>query len=654
MKETKLRTYIYSFFELQRTYKNAIAIFIDIIAVFSAIAIMFILREHSLVVLLDKDIFFSILATIILSIICFRFFGLYKTILRSISENAILLIFSCTLVTSLIWSFLFSQLQAFDIRATIILWAFLAIFIGFPRMLVRNVIKVLSPITSKKVIIYGAGQAGRQLASAIKYGSDYKLVAFVDRNHELLGSIIGGLKVHPESALLSLIEKHEIERVLLAIPSASRSRRHQIIQSLEPLPVKIQSIANITDIVSGKVRIEELHDIDIEDILGRDPVAPNTSLLEAHNADKRVLVTGAGGTIGSELSRQLLKMKPELLVLLDVSEFALYEITQEMIKQKAKLSLDVKIVQIVGSVQNRNLLNTVFKEYKIQTVYHAAAYKHVPIVENNIGQGFLNNVIGTWNVATAASQFGAEKFILVSTDKAVRPTNFMGASKRMAELVLQGKAHSNPDFHCGIVRFGNVLGSSGSVVPLFREQIEAGGPITVTHPDVIRYFMTIPEAAQLVIQAGAMGKHADIYVLEMGEQVKIANLAERMINLSGLDVKNDDNPDGDIEIEFTGLRQGEKLYEELLVGEDTSGTQHPRILSARERFHEWPIMKEALYRLQVYIDTNDIGALFDLLHELEIDFNQQYPISDPFYKKPLDIDTSAKVIKLPSEVKSQG
>jgi len=335
------------------------------------------------------------------------------------------------------------------------------------------------------------------------------------------------LKQRIERAIVAIIDKYDIERILLATPSASRARRHEILQSLEPLPVKIKSIADITDIVSGKARIEELHDIDIEDILGRDAVAPNTSLLEAHNTDKRVLVTGAGGTIGSELSRQLLKMKPELLVLLDVSEFALYEITQEMTKQKSKLSLEVKIVQVVGSVQNRNLLNTVFKEYKIQTVYHAAAYKHVPIVENNIGQGFLNNVIGTWNVATAASQFGAEKFILVSTDKAVRPTNFMGASKRMAELVLQGMAHSNPDFHCGIVRFGNVLGSSGSVVPLFREQIEAGGPITVTHPDVIRYFMTIPEAAQLVIQAGAMGEQADIYVLEMGEQVKIANLAER-------------------------------------------------------------------------------------------------------------------------------
>ncbi|PCJ50954.1 MAG: nucleoside-diphosphate sugar epimerase [Gammaproteobacteria bacterium] len=648
MFETKLRTYVRTFFELPRSQKTTISICVDLIAISAGIIMTLLLRNDSFSSLLNVNLIVFVVISAALSILTFSIFGLYRTILRSISEHAIFLIFSCTLAASFIWSIIYSQIEPYDIRGTIILWAFLVIFIGIPRLLVRNVIKVINQKGSKNVIIYGAGQAGQQLASAIRLGFDYHHVAYIDNDIDLQGSLIGGQKVYSESMLESLVIKKNVERILLAMPSASRARRHQIIRSLEKLPVKIKSIAGMSDIVSGKVKIEEVYDIDIEEILGRDPVTPDNSLLMSHNTNKKVLITGAGGSIGSELSRQVLKLKPKLLILFDVSEFALYEISQELEKLKKTLSLESKIVQIVGSVQNRNLLNSVFKEYKIQTVYHAAAYKHVPIVENNIGQGFLNNVIGTWNVATAAEQFKVEKFTLISTDKAVRPTNFMGASKRMAELVLQGMVSANPNFKCGIVRFGNVLGSSGSVVPLFKEQIIAGGPVTVTHPEVIRYFMTIPEAAQLVIQAGAMGSRADVYVLDMGAPIKIADLAERMIRLSGLTVKNDESPEGDIEIEYTGLRQGEKLYEELLVGEDTSGTQHPRILSARERSHEWPVMKKALYRLHAYIDGNDIGGIFDLLHELDIDFNQQYPISDPFYKKPAEVESLAKVVHITS------
>jgi len=646
MSESGLRMVLRSFFEQSRAFKTRMAVMVDLLAITCSIILTLILREHSAEMVFSGEVFRYIFATTILSVISFHFFGLYRTILRSIGESAVFQIFLCTLFASAIWTIFYSMIESFDLRTTITVWAFLIISVGLPRLLVRNIIFTLNRKGSKNVIIFGAGEAGRQLAHAIKLEPKYRIIAFVDNNVELYGTLINGCKVYPEAALESLVKRKDVDRVLLAMPSVSRSRRYKIIKNLEKLPVTIKSVTSMADIVSGKAKLEELKDIDIEDILGREPVEPDNSLLRAHNTNKCVLVSGAGGSIGSELSRQLIKLGPAKLILFDVSEFAVYEISQELEKLKRTKGLLTQLVQIVGSVQNVNLLHHIFKEYRVQTVYHAAAYKHVPIVENNIAQGFLNNVIGTWNIASAAEQFNAEKFILISTDKAVRPTNFMGASKRMAELVLQAMAQENSDFHCGIVRFGNVLGSSGSVVPLFKEQIETGGPITVTHPEVTRYFMTIPESAQLVIQAGAMGSHADVYVLDMGDPVKIADLAEEMVRLSGLVVKDEQHPDGDIEIRFTGLRQGEKLYEELLVGEDTSGTQHQRILSAREKFHDWKLMKQGLTRLQSYIDSNDIDGIFKLLQELDIDFNQQYPISDPFYKKP--IDTSSNVIKLPS------
>lgn len=645
MQDGKLKYLLGLFFGMSRNKKTLIAILADFAAIACSITMTMVLREHQLSSIFASDTLQYVFFSTVVSIGLFYVMGLYRTVLRSIGESAFFLIVACTFGSSVIWSMSYSIVADFDLRGTIILWTLLMLTVGLPRMLIRNIVSIVNKKGSRNVLIFGAGHAGRQLAHAIKLGFEYKIVGFIDQNVELQGTVINGYKVYSDNDIEWLVETRDVERVLLAIPSAPRSRRYQIIKSLEKLPITIKSVTSMADIVSGKAKLEELRDIDIEDILGREPVTPDGSLLRAHNTGKNILVTGAGGSIGSELARQLYQLKPSMLIMLDVSEYALYTIGQDLEKLSTEDS-DTQLVPILGSVQNEKLLDSLFKKYNIHTVYHAAAYKHVPMVENNISQGFLNNVIGTWNVAKTCQKYTVEKMILVSTDKAVRPTNFMGASKRMAELVLQAMAQEYKDFHCGIVRFGNVLGSSGSVVPLFKEQIRLGGPITVTHPEVIRYFMTIPESAQLVIQAGAMGSSADVYVLDMGDPVKISDLAKEMVRLSGLTLVDEDTPDGDIEIEYTGLRPGEKLYEELLVGEDTSGTQHPRILSAREKFHSWSVMNRSIDQLKEHISNNNIDGIFELLQDLEIDFNQKYPISDPFYRKP--VDTRSKIIQLPS------
>jgi len=629
----KIRNLARGFFELPRAHKTVVAMLYDFILVCATSIFASYLTYKTAfpeIVLGQSN---NIILLALLSVCTYFVLGLYKSIIRMIGEKTLFLIFLCTLLTANAWELWVSGTQGYNFNHAVVFWAILTITIGIPRLTVRSFVMRLNSHLKKRVIIYGAGQAGRQLAHAIKLGHEYQLAAFVDDHKDLHGSRIDNTTVYSPTELESLIPKYSVERILLAVPSATRQRRNEIIASLEHYPVKIKSIADISDIISGKAQVDDIYDIDIEDILGREPVEPDHQLFTEHNEGKVVLVTGAGGSIGSELCRQLIKSAPKQLILLDVSEFALYEISQELNRVILIEELSIDLVSTVGSVQNRLYLNSIFKHYNVDTVYHAAAYKHVPIVEHNIAQGFLNNVIGTWNIATASEQFNVEKFVLISTDKAVRPTNFMGASKRMAELVIQAMSQNNAEFHCAIVRFGNVLGSSGSVVPLFREQIKSGGPITVTHRDVIRYFMTIPEAAQLVIQAGAMGKKASVFVLDMGEPVKISDLAERMIKLSGLTIRNEANPNGDIAIEYTGLRQGEKLYEELLIGEDTTGTKHPRILAAKEKFHSWEFMKEALFRLQSYIDLNDIQSIFELVEELEIDFDQQYPISDPLYSQ---------------------
>ncbi len=476
--------------------------------------------------------------------------------------------------------------------------------VGGARVLVRAIIGKMTTSKKESVIIYGAGSAGRQLATALGAGPEYFVSAFIDDDATKHGSIIQGIPVVCFKGIYELINKRKVSKVLLALPSATRARRKEILAQLEPLTIKVLSMPGMADVVEGKAKLAEITEVGVEDLLGRDPVAPKVDLMTANITKKVVMVTGAGGSIGSELCRQIVKQQPTKLILFEQSEFALYSIEKELNEYICNNALELELIPIMGSVQRINRLETVMKTFGVHTVYHAAAYKHVPLVEHNVVEGVRNNVFGTYYCAKAAVNAGVENFVLISTDKAVRPTNVMGATKRMAELVLQGLTQEQGVKHktrfC-MVRFGNVLGSSGSVVPLFRRQIKEGGPITLTHPDITRFFMTIPEAAQLVIQAGAMGKGGDVFVLDMGEPVKIKDLATKMVRLSGFEVKSDTNPHGDIEIKCTGLRPGEKLYEELLIGNNVGETTHERIMTASE-------VMLPLAELNVFIEALDIAC----------------------------------------------
>ncbi|GAB2638641.1 nucleoside-diphosphate sugar epimerase/dehydratase [Vibrio panuliri] len=474
------------------------------------------------------------------------------------------------------------------------------------------------------VLIYGAGSSGRQLAVALRASGKYKVRAFIDEDKTLTNTIIIGLQVKPIQEAQKLIEKYHIDQVLLAIPKASRARRKEVLEQLAELSVEVQTVPDMTDIVAGIASIDQLKEVPIEDLLGRDSVSPQQSLMEANIKNKIVMVTGAGGSIGSELCRQIAKYAPRKLVLFEVSEFALYQIDREL---NATYS-NIEIIPLLGSVQRFHRLVTTMQSFGVQTVYHAAAYKHVPMVEFNVIEGVRNNTFGTYYCAKAAIEAKVESFVLISTDKAVRPTNVMGATKRMAELALQAlddncQLTNNMTRFC-MVRFGNVLGSSGSVIPLFKRQISNGGPLTVTHPEITRYFMTIPEAAQLVIQAGAMAEGGDVFVLDMGHPVRITDLAEKLIKLSGLEVKTDDNPRGDIEIKYSGLRPGEKLFEELLIGDNVKQTAHERIMTAQE----------------VYLPESDYNALLEQLdfacHNMDHEKIRQLLLDAPTGFKPTD------------------
>jgi FlaA1/EpsC-like NDP-sugar epimerase len=419
---------------------------------------------------------------------------------------------------------------------------------------------------------------------SLQNGDDFLPVAILDGNPRMQGKKVRGLEVYPPSQIESLCRKLDVKRVLLAMPSARGHSRRKVLENLSEFPVHVQTIPDFGDIVSGKARVEDLSDVDVIDLLGRDPVPANPQLLEACITGKSVMVTGAGGSIGSELCRQILALNPKRLILLEISEPALYSINRKLEDTALKLGSDCELVALLGSVHHEKRVREVMETFSVQTVYHAAAYKHVPIVEHNLFEGIHNNLFGTMHAARAAIDAGVETFVLISTDKAVSPTSIMGATKRFAELILQAHNSRTIDTRFCMVRFGNVLESSGSVVPLFRDQIRNGGPVTVTHRDIIRYFMTIPEAAELVIQAGSMGKGGDVFVLDMGEPVRIQDLAYRMVNLMGLTVRDEDNPDGDIDIHYVGLRPAEKLFEELMIGSNITGTRHPRIMRADEDF----------------------------------------------------------------------
>ncbi|WP_027331166.1 polysaccharide biosynthesis protein [Marinimicrobium agarilyticum] len=623
-------------FESSRTTKRIISLVYDTIAIVSAFYMAAFLRLGTFQSqFLDKDI--TVIAiTLVVSLAVFIRMGMYRAILRYMSTPAMLTIVGCVFISALVLataSFLTNSKLPRSIPFIYLTIALL--LIGAPRLMVRSVIMMLSRRSvdcKEPVIVYGAGYTGHQLTLALQ-GSQYKPVAFVDDNPALSGTVIANIKVYSPTMIEALIRTHRASKVLLALGSTPNSRRAQVIKRLESLAISVQTVPAIPDILSGKARIEHIRDVEIEDLLGRDPVTSQPELMNACITDKVVMVTGAGGSIGSELCRQIIQHRPRAIVLFELNEFSLYQIERELMDTPSYRENHINLYSILGSVQKEHRVETIMRSFGVQTVYHAAAYKHVPLVEHNIVEGVRNNVYGTWYAAEAAIRAGVESFVLVSTDKAVRPTNIMGASKRLAELVLQGLAKRQSNTIFSMVRFGNVLGSSGSVVPLFREQIKNGGPVTVTHPEMVRYFMTIPEAAKLVIQAGAIGTGGDVFVLDMGEPVKIVDLATRMIHLSGLEVKDDDRPNGDISVEFTGLRPGEKLYEELLIGSNVAGTQHPGILRAEEHHLSWEETKNLLDELDVACHSYQCDRVKQLLVEAPTDYKASMLITDAVWRQ---------------------
>jgi len=526
-------------------------------------------------------------------------FGLYASIVRYMGLTLIVVGLQSTLVVTAIVMAIgaFAGIMSAPIRVGIVFWAFSLILVVGGRLAARMFLSRRNA-NREAVIIYGAGSGGAQLVSALVSGDDYLPVAIVDDKAELHGKRIHGLRVHSPERLEQLVTERGATGVLLAIPSASRRHRRQVLQRLSEFPVHVQTMPEIRDIVSGKASLDDIREVDVEDLLGRNPVPPNPELMVACIKGKVVMVTGAGGSIGSELCYQILKLAPERLVLFELSEAALYTVERKIRRHAQKKGIDCDIVALLGSVHHEHRVREVINAFEVKTVYHAAAYKHVPIVEHNVFEGIHNNVFGTLYTARAAIDGGAESFVLISTDKAVNPSNVMGATKRFAELVLQALNSQSNATKLSMVRFGNVLESSGSVVPLFKEQIRKGGPVTVTHRDIIRYFMTIPEAAQLVIQAGSMATGGDVFVLDMGKPVKILDLAKRMINLMGMTVRDAEHPEGDIEIEFVGLRPAEKLYEELLIGSNVAGTGHPRIMRADEDCLTMDVVTDLLDQLR--------------------------------------------------------
>ena len=583
----------------------------------------------------ERELILVLFAAPILAIPIFMRFGLYQAVIRYIGYDALWAIAQAVTLYALIWglaSFMFS-VEGIPRSVILINWMLTLLVIGGSRILARWFLtkENFSNKSSKNnVIIYGAGSAGRQLSNALQHSKEYNHVAFIDDNPIKHDSFVNNVAVLSPSKLFETITINNASEVLLALPSNSRKKRNEIIELLSPLPVNVRSLPSVTELAQGKVKIHDLREVSIGDLLGRNSVAPNEKLLKIKITDKVVMVTGAGGSIGSELCRQILFLKPKKLILFEISESSLYQIERELDEIDIPY---VDIFPILGSVRDRKRLEKICKHFGVQTIYHAAAYKHVPLVEFNNSEGVLNNTFGTKIVAEVAIATKVETFVLVSTDKAVKPSNTMGATKRVAELVLQALSVQDHSTCFTMVRFGNVLDSSGSVIPLFKKQIKAGGPITVTDANMVRYFMTIPEAVELVIQAGAMSKGGDVFVLDMGEPVRIYDLATRMIQLSGLLVLDDDNPDGDIEIKCIGLRPGEKLYEELLLGDNTSETDNLLILRAEEDMLDWVTLEPILDQLHEATKNSDQEKVRELLIEVVPDFKPQCDIVDLLFTK---------------------
>jgi FlaA1/EpsC-like NDP-sugar epimerase len=555
-----------------------------------------------------------------LSVFIFYRSGLYRTILLYMGLQSGLVILKGITLSTLVTvvAVYYSNTLNFPGQAVLVFWMVALLLVGGLRfaakLILLNMIQNFRP--REPVIIYGAGSSGMQLVAALNNGDQYLPVAFVDDSEALVGNTIHGIRVYGPASIHELIENFQVRQILLAIPSATHAERKQILNNLELYPVHVRTVPDLFDMVSGKVRVDEIRDIDIEDLLGRDIVPPDPLLMGACIKDSNVLITGAGGSIGSELCRQILKLRPSTLVLLDNSEYGLYTIESELRDMQALLEYgkEIKIVALLGSVRNQVHVENTLRKFNIRTVYHAAAYKQVPMVEKNIVEGVQNNIFGTLVLSRAAAKFNIENFVFISTDKAVRPANVMGATKRFAEQILQALSESGETTtKFSMVRFGNVLGSSGSVVPLFRKQIAQGGPVTVTHSEMTRYFMTVQEAAQLVIQAGSMAKGGDVFVLDMNSPVRITDLARKMIHLMGYIVRDERTPNGDIAIEYTGLRPGEKLYEELLIGEHVTGTDHPKIMRAEEDFLSLEEIHVLIGQLESACQSLDLQKIRDVL-----------------------------------------
>ncbi|HHQ4497080.1 TPA: polysaccharide biosynthesis protein [Aeromonas hydrophila] len=610
-----------SFLAIPRVYKRGISVCADLLLLTLAFWGGYWVRLDANVPL-HSVLHWQMLGLLLpITIVIFMRLGLYRAVLRYVGFKVLWTVSLGTLLSTMSFVMLaFFMGVPLPRTVSVIYFAFSVLLIGGVRLFFRALVQ-RSGQQRVAVLIYGAGSSGRQLQLALNQGQEYLPVAFVDDDPALVKAVIQGVNVYSTDAIEALIERFDIKKILLAMPSASRSVRQAVINRLEQCPCEVLSIPGMADLVEGHAHIDELKEVSIEDLLGRDAVAPIPELINANISGKRVMVTGAGGSIGSELCRQIIRCKPAKLVLFELSEYALYAIDKELQEIIQQEGLQVEIVPLLGSVQRQHRLQAVMSTFQIQTVYHAAAYKHVPLVEYNVVEGVRNNVFGTLYCAQAAIRAKVETFVLISTDKAVRPTNTMGTTKRLAELVLQSLAAAQRQTRFCMVRFGNVLGSSGSVVPLFRKQIRDGGPLTLTHPDIIRYFMTIPEASQLVIQAGAMGQGGDVFVLDMGEPVKIIDLAYRMIRLSGLKLKSDKHPTGDIEVKITGLRPGEKLFEELLIGEQVEGTAHPRIMKATELMLPWPQLRVFLAELDNACFRFDHEQIRSLLLSMPTGFN---------------------------------
>ncbi|WP_341520856.1 nucleoside-diphosphate sugar epimerase/dehydratase [Pseudomonas sp. G.S.17] len=649
---------------LPRRQKRVIQVATDVVLVWFALWMAFVVRLgiDDLVNPLEKHTWLFISAPIV-AIPLFIRFGMYRAVMRYFGNDALIAIIKAVSLSALILGcivYSYSNHQPVVPRSIMFnYWWLSLVMIGGLRLAMRQYFlgdwfsaAQHVPFTNRddglpKVAIYGAGAAGNQLVAALRMGRLMRPVAFIDDDESISNRVISGLQVYKPKHIQRMIEVTGAQEILLAIPSSTRGRRREVLGYLEGFPLHVRSVPGFMDLAAGRVKVDDLQEVDIADLLGRDSVPAQEELLERCIKGQVVLVTGAGGSIGSELCRQILLLGPTTLLLFDHSEFNLYTILSELEQRVARESLSVKLLPILGSVRNHSKLLDIMKTWHVATVYHAAAYKHVPMVEHNIAEGVINNVVGTLNTAQAALQAGVANFVLISTDKAVRPTNVMGSTKRLAELTLQALSRETAPVMFGdkanvyqvnktrfiMVRFGNVLGSSGSVIPLFHKQIQSGGPLTVTHPKITRYFMTIPEAAQLVIQAGSMGQGGDVFVLDMGEPVKIVELAEKMVHLSGLSIRSEKNPHGDISIEFTGLRPGEKLYEELLIGDNVVSTEHPMIMSAHEDYLSWEVLKVRLSQLLTAVEDDDYTAVRQQLRETVSGYSPDGEIVDWIYQE---------------------